>query len=162
MRGGWGGGSLMDGLMSPNEAASAMALVTYMVEPSSMLIGYSDRYRAIDLSRKSTIKQLIGKIASVGAGTDTSLPVKFAADQKMDFDAIVSFTDNNTWSGYGHVTEHLRNYQNKIGHPVRFLNAAMEANGSTDVDPTNPNMLELSGMSANTPQIISEFIAGRV
>jgi 60 kDa SS-A/Ro ribonucleoprotein len=166
MRGGWsgggGGGSLMEGLMSPNEAASAMALVTYMVEPNSVLIGYSDRYREIDLSRKATIKQLVGKIASVGAGTDTSLPVRFAAEKKMDFDAIVSWTDNNTWSGYGHVAEHLRNYQNKVGHPVRFLNAAMESNSSTDVDPTNPNMLELTGMDANTPKIISEFVAGRI
>lgn len=161
MRGGWSS-SVMDGLLTPHEAAAAMALVTYMIEPSSVLIGYSGKYSAIDLSRKARVNDLSRKIASHGSGTDTSLPVQYALDKSMDFDAIVSYTDNNTWSGSGHVTQYLRKYETRVGHPVRFLNVAMESGRSTDVDPTNPNMLELVGMDSNTPQIISEFIAGRV
>lgn len=163
--------SVMDGIMTPHEASAAMVLVNYMVEPNSVIVSYSDKYREITMSRKGTVMDLSRKIGSIGAGTDTALPVQYALDTKKDFDAIVSYTDNNTWAGggysyygsrTGHVTEVLRNYQNKVGHPVRFINASMEANRVTDVDPKNPNMFEVSGMDSSTPQVISEFIAGRI
>lgn len=168
------GGSVMSGIMTAAEAAAAMMLVTYMVEKNAVMIGYSTDYKDIPASRRTTINSLL-KHFGRGGGTNTALPVHYALDKNIDFDAIVSYTDNCTWAGYGsyygwggrrgragHVTEVLRDYQNKVGHPVRFANCSMEANRISDVDPSNPNMFEIAGLDANTPKIIGEFVAGRI
>jgi 60 kDa SS-A/Ro ribonucleoprotein len=105
-----------------------------------------------------------------GGGTNTALPVKYAMDKKLNVDAIVSYTDNETWagrgyyggrSGTGHVTEEMKMYVDKYGE-FKFLNCAMVASGTSDVDSKNPNMFELVGMDANTPRIISEFMQGNL
>lgn len=165
MQGLWGGSSVA-GVLSPAEAAAAMMFITYKVEPNAVLINYSTKYTEIAVSRRMTVNSLLNHFGR-GGGTNTALPLHYALDNKLDVDAIVSYTDNETWAGYygsraGHVTEVLRKYQNKVGHPVRFANVAMVANRITDVDPTNPNMFEIAGMDSQTPQIISEFVAGRM
>lgn len=172
MTGGWSGG-VMDGIMTPAEAAAAMMYITYRVEPHVEMIGYSDDIRVIKASRNMTVTSLLRHFGQ-GGGTNTALPIHHLLENKMDVDAVVSYTDNCTWgagSGYhygrgrsrsGHVTEVLRDYQNKVGHPVRFVNCAMEAGKSTDVDPTNPNMFEIVGLASDTPRIIGEFVSGRI
>lgn len=156
----WGEG-VMDGIMTAAEAAAAMMYITYKVEPHTVMIGYSGDYREIPVSRRMTMTSLLRHFGR-GGWTDTALPVKFVKDRGLDVDAIVSYTDNCTWSGHGHVTEHLRDYQHSVGHPVRFVNCAMEANRITDTDPANPNMFEIAGLSSSTPRVIGEFIAGRI
>jgi len=169
MTGGWGHG-VMGGIMTAAEAAAAMMFVTYVVEPNTVMIGYSDDIREIPVSRKMTVNSLL-KHFGRGGGTNTALPIHYVMEQKLDVDAIISYTDNCTWGARsyhghggrsGHVTEVLRDYQNKVGHPVRFVNCSMEANSVTDVDPSNPNMLEIVGLASNTPNIIGEFVAGRI
>lgn len=169
----WGGGNTVLGVMSPAEAAAAMMYITYRVEPNAVLISYSGNYKELPVSRRMTMTSLLKNFGHGGA-TNTALPLHYAIDKNIDFDAIVSYTDNETWAGRssyhygyrggrtGHVTELLRDYQRKVGHPVRFANVAMVANGVTDVDPTNANMFEIAGMDSQTPQVISEFVAGRI
>lgn len=175
MGGGYFSSSRVMGVLSPAEAAAAMMYITYKVEPKTVMISYSGDITEIKASRRTTMSSLLKQFGHGGA-TNTALPLHYALEQKIDFDAIVSYTDNETWagnSGYGyygsryktrsgHVTEVLRDYQRQVGHPVRFLNVAMVANGVTDVDPTNANMFEIAGMDSQTPQIISEFVAGRI
>lgn len=148
-------------ILTPAEAAAAMALVTIMVEPKAHLISFATYAREVNYSRRSTLNSLM-KMFGKGEGTDTSIPVQYVLNNNMDVDAIVSYTDNNTWAGRGHHTEYLSRYERKVGHPVRFVNVAMEANASTDIDPKNPNAMELTGFDADTPAMISEFVSGRL
>lgn len=173
----WGGSNRVMGVMSPAEAAAAMMYITYKVEPKAVMMTYSTDITEIKASRRMTMGSLLKQFGH-GGGTDTALPLHYALEQNIDFDAIVSYTDNETWAGgmhrssyygsrygtgrSGHVVELLRDYQNKVGHPVRFANVAMVANGVTDVDPKNGNMFEIAGMDSNTPKIISEFVSGRI
>lgn len=152
---------------SPAEVAAAMALVTYRVEPNSVLIGYSDGIREMKVSRRARIDGIVKHIGR-GGGTNTSLPVQYAMKNNLDVDGIVSYTDNNTWGAgswgwnrEGHVTEWVKKYVDRYG-PMRFVNVAFESNGITDVDPNNPHMFELTGCDANTPRIISEYLAGNL
>lgn len=160
---GWGARDLIGTVpnTSPAEVAAAMALVTYRTEPNSVLIGYSGDSRVMKVSRTRSRIDDIVKHVGRGGWTDTAQPVKFAKTQKLDVDGFVSYTDNCTWAGNGHVTEHLKKYADLYG-PARFINCAMECNGSTDSDPKNPYMFELTGLDANTPRLISEFLAGNI
>lgn len=168
---GWGRGGVMVGTVpntSPAELAAAMALVTYRTEPNSVLIGYSTSVREMKVSRTRSRIDSITKHIGHGGGTDTSLPVQYAMKNKLDVDGIVSYTDNCTWgaaSGYyhrgGHVTQWVKKYVDQYG-PVRFINCAMESNGITDVDPNNPYMFEVTGVDANTPRLISEYLSGNI
>jgi len=153
---------------SPSEIAAAMALVTYRTEPNSVLIGYSDGVREMKVSRTRSRIDSIMKHVGHGGGTNTTLPVQYAWNNKLDVDGIVSYTDNNTWgacsrgwNSNGHVTQWVNKYVDRFG-PMRFINCAMEANSITDTDAKNPYMFELVGVDANTPRIISEFLAGNL
>lgn len=153
---------------TPIMAAGAMALVTMAVEPNSHLIGFDSRVHEMRLSPRMRIDEVVRALARINGGaTDTALPVLYARTNNMQVDTIVSYTDNETWrnSGYGynrsgHVEE-VQKYTDKFG-PFKFLNCAMTATGTTDVDHKNPNMFELIGMDSSTPRIISEFTQGNL
>ena len=157
---------------NPLMAAAAFALVTLRTEPNAHLIGYDTSYHEMRISDRSRIDTVLRALAKHnGGGTNTALPVKYAADKKLRVDAIVSYTDNETWAGRGywgyghsrtgHVTEEVRAYADRYG-PFKFLNLAMTASGTTDTDRENENMFELVGMDANTPRIISEYVQGNL
>jgi 60 kDa SS-A/Ro ribonucleoprotein len=168
---GWMSRGSLAGGMSPAEAAAAMMMVNYRVEPNTVMIGYSDDIREIPASKRMTLNSLL-KHFGRGGGTNTALPAHYALENKLDVDVIVSYTDNCTWAGgfygwgrsarSGHVTEVLDRLQDRLGHEVKWVNCAMEANSSSDVDPNKTNMLELVGLDANTPRIIGEFASGRL
>jgi 60 kDa SS-A/Ro ribonucleoprotein len=152
---------------TPLMLSSAMALITYKVEPNAEFIGFDTNIRNLVMNRKDRIDTVNKRFEKYsGGGTNTSLPIKHA-NRYGPYDAVVSYTDNETWHHFGgwnssgHVTEHVNQYVNKHG-PVRFLNCATLTSGTSDVDPENPYMFELCGFSADTPKIISEYIAGNL
>lgn len=150
------------------EAAAAMALVNYRVEPNAILVGFANNIRELNVSKtKGSIRDISKHIGS-GGGTDTTLPVKYAMKKDLNVDAIVSYTDNVTWGagsmygwGNGHLTEWVNKYEKKYGR-TRFVNCAMSPNRFTDSDPTNPAMFEIAGLDSNTPTIISEILQGNL
>ncbi len=159
---------------TPIMAAGAMALVTLATEPNSHLIGFDTKYHEIGFTPKNRIDTIVERLSRHrGGGTNTNLPVQYAWDKKLDVDAIVSYTDGETWagqarySGYyrsiggGHVTEWVTKYADRYG-PFKFLNCGMTATGTSDVDSKNGMMFELTGMDANTPRIISEYVQGNL
>lgn len=173
MQGGWNGFVMGIPNFTPAEAACAMGLVLYKTEPNCHMIGYADDIREWKrLSQNIRIDDL-NKLVGRGGGTYTALPMHYVMEQNLDVDGIVSFTDNETWAGggggwgysrrrSGKVAELLPQYANSVGHPVKFINCAVTATRCTDTDPKNLDMFEVVGFDANVPQLIGEFLAGRV
>ena len=169
MSGTWSGYVMGIEGWTPIMAAGAMALVTMAREPNSHLIGFDSRVFEMNITAHSRIDDIVKALASIcGGATNTALPVHYARTKGMQVDAIVSYTDNETWAGRGfgrggtgHVVEEVEKYTDKFG-PVKFLNCAMTATGTTDVDRKNPNMFELVGMDSNTPRLISEYMQGNL
>jgi len=157
---------------TPIMAAGAMALVTLTVEPNSHLIGFDGQVHEMRITGKARIDQVVEALSRIrGGATDTALPVHYARSKGMKVDAIVSYTDNETWrnTGYGwgrnnmtgHVVEEVQKYRDQYGS-FKFLNCAMTATGTSDVDAKDEDMFELVGMDANTPRIISEYMQGNL
>ena len=169
MSGTWSGSVMGIEGWTPVMAAGAMALVTMTVEPNSHLIGFDGSVHEMRITGKARIDQVVQALSRIrGGATDTALPVHYARSKGMKVDAIVSYTDNETWrsGGYGyartgHVVEEVQKYRDKYGS-FKFLNCAMTATGTSDVDTKDEDMFELVGMDANTPRIISEYMQGNL
>jgi 60 kDa SS-A/Ro ribonucleoprotein len=147
------------------ELAGAMAMIHLRTEPNSVFMTYTTEARWSDkISARSSIGDAMKVLMSnyTPNGTDTSSPYRLLMRDRLDVDAVVSYSDNETWAGYGHSAQWHRDYTKSLGHPVRFVNCATSVNMSTDVDPGNPYMLEMTGFDASAPRAISEFLGGRL
>ncbi len=153
----------MDGWLSADVAA-AMAFITIKTDPNAVMMWFhtTSGFDTV-INRKSTLSEVTKHIQNLPrGGTDTGAPLARILADKVDVDAVVTYTDNETWAGKTHVVQLHKRLQDALGHEVRFINCATSANATTDVDPTNPNMLEMVGFDASAPRAISEFVAGRL
>jgi 60 kDa SS-A/Ro ribonucleoprotein len=169
-------GSAAGGLpISCREACAALALVTLNVEKDCEVIGFSDggqsnRYgfgsnsvaTRLDISPRRRLDDVCSYTASLGFGrTDCSLPMQWATKEKLDFDAIWTLTDNETWFGSVHPWQALKSYREKYG-PTQYGVVAMTATGRSIADPNDPSQIDISGFDTSVPQVISQFSAGLV
>jgi 60 kDa SS-A/Ro ribonucleoprotein len=93
-------------------------------------------------------------------GTDCALPMIWAHDQRIDVDAFVVYTDNETWAGSVHPAQALRAYREARGIPAKLIVVGMTSTGFTIADPRDPGMLDVVGFDTATPQLIAEFARG--
>jgi len=158
------GGNVIGTNMTPAKVAAAMMYITVRTEPNAVPICYSTAYKDLPVGRRSSLDEMLRAFGR-GGGTNTALPVQYALDKKLDVDAIVSYTDNETWADYGwnrngHVTQVHSHLEQRLGHEVKFVNCATTATQCTDVDPNKTSMFEMVAFSADTPRIISAIING--
>lgn len=150
----------LDGWISA-ELAGAMAFIHMKTEPNSMFLCFDTTARVTDrVHRMSSVQECIQFFRQRGGGTDTSSPLAYLQQNRIDVDAIVTYTDNVTWAGNHHVVGRYKELVQKLAHPVRLINCATSAHSTTDVDPTNSDMFEMAGFDASGPRIVSEFIRG--
>lgn len=93
-------------------------------------------------------------------GTDCALPIMHALQHKLEFDAFVVFTDNETWAGSIHPHQALRKYKEQMGIDAKLIVVGMTATDFSIADPDDPNMLDVAGFDSNVPTLINDFIGG--
>lgn len=94
-------------------------------------------------------------------GTDCSLPMRWALQQRLPVDTFVVLTDSETWAGPVHPVQALRDYRERMGISARLVVEAFVSNGFSIADPDDAGMLDVVGMDAATPQLIADFAADR-
>ena len=90
-------------------------------------------------------------------GTNCSLPMLEALRQKRHYGAFVVITDNETWQGSIKPHNALKMYESEMG-PSRMIAVSMTATRASIADPTADNMLDIVGMDANVPKLVTNFI----
>lgn len=143
--------------MSCSQAAGAMALVQYITEPNCHVMAFDTHFRALEMSKKMTVKAAMG-LARGGGGTDLALPVRYALDKEIVLDAFVIYTDSETWAGHRHLDSLYDEYRKKVNANVKMLVASMESNVYTVGDPNDPSVLQVVGLDASVPQVIASFL----
>ena len=147
--------------MSVREAAAAMMLVSMRADGETEFYGFSHELRQMHLP-DGGLSKLIDNVSNLPFGaTDASLPFIYAKNKRLDYDAVIVYTDNEVWDGR-HVDTVLEEYIQQVGHPVKLVVVGMSASEFTIGDPKNPDILNVSGMDANVPGLVSDFIAGRL
>lgn len=152
---------LANGVLSAREAVAAMALVTANVEPNYEIWGFSTTYKPLAISPRQRLDQVTSYMAGLPfGGTDASLPAKHAMKRRDKVDAFVVYTDSETWAGGEHPWQALRRYREATGIQAKQIVVGTTATDFSIADPTDPLQLDVVGMDAAVPTILSEFITG--
>jgi 60 kDa SS-A/Ro ribonucleoprotein len=140
-------------------ASAAMAMVTYKTEKSVAMVAFCDKIVPLDISRCTTLEGVVGKMSNLEFGrTDCAQPMIWATEKRVEADAFIVYTDNETWFGKIHPTQALKQYRKNFGIPAKLIVAGMTATEFSIADPADSGMLDVVGFDSSAPQIMSQFI----
>lgn len=173
--------------LSSFELEAALALVIQKTEPWTHTIGFTGYYgphmksrtwgygygaRAsstlagavteLHINPNKGLQDALRTVKGLPMGpTDCALPMVYATEKKLDVDAFVIVTDNDTWIGDVHPHEALNTYRRKMQKPdAKLIVLATQATPFTIADPSDPGMLDIAGFDSAVPGLINSFIAG--
>lgn len=173
--GSMGAGRVAGSPLTPREAAAAMALVLTSTEPRSVTTAFTSAGSSswaspanaknpislLPLQASMTLAQAIAMTSNLPFGaTDCALPMRYAAEKKLEVDCFVVLTDNETWAGDVHPVKALQAYRKQSGINARLVVVAMVSNGFTIADPNDAGMLDVVGFDTATPSVLSSFARG--
>jgi 60 kDa SS-A/Ro ribonucleoprotein len=162
--------------LSPRVASAAMAMATARIEPQFAVVGFTAAaggyggqwgggdvgLTSLPISPKQRLDDVLKLLNGLPfGGTDCSMPMIWAAKNKVVVDTFVIYTDNETWAGKVHPFQALREYRQKMGRPAKLVVVGMTATGFSIADPTDPGMLDVVGFDAAAPQVMADFTRGQ-
>jgi len=175
------GVSLGDLPISCREGTAAMAMVTARVEQDWEIVGFTSggRYSTIrtapaleggdmgltplGITPRQRMDDVVRQISNLDfGGTDCSLPMLWAKKHKRPFDAIIIYTDSETWHGGIHPFQALKDYRQVMGLDTKLIVVGMVATPFSIADPSDAGMLDVVGFDTAAPNIMSEFIKGNL
>jgi len=168
-------GSMIAGsCISAREGGAAMALITAATEPECEIIAFSAPAQGgyggmhgggepgitrVNLSPRMRLAEVIKRIEAIPmGGTDCALPMVWAARNKLNVSAFITYTDNETWAGNIHPAQALRQYRNDFVGDAKAVVVGMTSNGFTLADPNDRGMLDVVGFDTTVPAVIADFV----
>jgi 60 kDa SS-A/Ro ribonucleoprotein len=141
----------------PYEATAAMSMVTAAVEQNHHIMGFADTFRDLKIRPGMSLSDAMEKCHNNAFGaTDCSLPMQWAAKNKVAVDTFCVYTDNETNTGR-HASKEIENYRQKTGIPAKLVVIATSATKFSIANPDDAGMMDICGFDTSTPQIISDF-----
>ena len=145
------------------EGVAAMALVTEAVEDRTEIMAFSSGFVPLDISSRQRMDDVFRVMRGMPfQRTDCSVPMLYAMKNGLEFDAFIIYTDNETWSGNIHPAQALAEYRKKFVSDAKLVTVGMTSGGFSIADPKDPGMLDVVGFDTAAPNIISEFVSGRI
>jgi 60 kDa SS-A/Ro ribonucleoprotein len=161
--------------LTPRVASAAMALVTAATEERHAFVAFTDGSSGgragagqmkgitpLDISprwRLDTVLERTGRLPF--AGTDCSLPMRWALHARVEVDVFCVYTDSETWAGPVHPAQALREYRERSGIPARLVVVGMVSNGFSIADPDDAGMMDVVGFDTGTPAVLADFARTR-
>lgn len=140
------------------EAAAAMALITVRTEPEFWAFGFATEFRDLGITKRDSLNDVLAKTRGMNFGsTDCALPIRWARQQKVQADAVLVYTDNETYAGPTHAAAELQAYRREIG-PLKLGFIAFTATESSLANPNDAGCMNFVGLDASLPQAINAFI----
>jgi 60 kDa SS-A/Ro ribonucleoprotein len=159
--------------INAREASAAMALITAATEPDCEIIAFSAGAHGyggmhgggepgitrVNLSPRMRLAEVIQRIEAIPmGGTDCALPMLWAARNKLNVSAFVTYTDSETWAGNVHPAQALRQYRSQFVGDAKAVVVGMTSNGFTLADPNDRGMLDVVGFDTTAPAVIADFV----
>ncbi|HEY1801911.1 MAG TPA: TROVE domain-containing protein [Terriglobales bacterium] len=160
--------------ISAREGSAAMALVTAATEPECEIIAFSapgpGRFGGmhgggepgitrVDVSSGMRLADVIKRIESIPmGGTDCALPMLWAARNRLNVSAFITYTDSETWAGNVHPAQALRQYRSEFVGDAKAVVVGMTSNGFTLANPNDRGMMDVVGFDTSVPAVISDFV----
>jgi 60 kDa SS-A/Ro ribonucleoprotein len=159
----WASSFIKGTQISAAQAGAAMMLVMARTEKDYCTYAFSTGMQEIGITAKDTLESAMQKTSRMSAGgTDCAQPMLHATAKKMNIDAFVVITDNETWAGSVQPIQALKQYRNQCNKKeAALIVMGMVSNGFTIADPTDPFNLDVVGFDANVPVLVTDFIRGK-
>lgn len=162
--------------VTPRVGSAAMAMTTVRTEANYHVVAFSHGRRTgayprrsevhkgiytVPISKRQRLDDVCHTVAGLWAGgTDCALPMLWAAENKIDVDAIEIYTDSETKHGSIHPHQALERYRQKMGRDCKVVVVGMESNGFSIADPDDAGMLDVVGFDTAAPTLMFSFIKG--
>lgn len=154
--------------LTPRVASSAMAMATARVEKDFSVVGFTagnggsgTSLMPLSISSKQRLDDVLRTVDGLPfGGTDCSLPMIWAKQNKVPVDTFVIYTDNETWAGKVHPFQALQDYREKMGRRAKLIVVGMTATKFTIADPKDPGMLDVVGFDSASPRLMADFARG--
>ncbi|WP_437542509.1 TROVE domain-containing protein [Sorangium sp. So ce367] len=161
--------------LTPRVASAAMAMATARIEREYGVVGFSaasggyggkwgggvSGLMPLSISPEQRLDDVLRAVNGLPfGGTDCALPMVWAKRNRVEVDAFVIYTDNETWAGGVHPFQALREYRQAMGRPARLIVVGMTSTGFSIADPTDPGMLDVVGFDGAAPQVMADFTRG--
>jgi 60 kDa SS-A/Ro ribonucleoprotein len=145
--------------ISSCEAGAALSMVWAATEPECEVMGFADSFVSLGFHRKMSLSEATTKAQMRNFGrTDCAQPMLWAKAQKLDFDAFVVVTDNETWAGAIHPKVALDQYRKERVPGARQAVLGTCASEFTIADPGDPLTLDIAGFSSDVPVVLASFL----
>jgi len=145
-------------LGSPYEIGCAMAAILKRIDGGNVhVIDVDTKVHPSRITARTRLRE-IGSWQPSGGGTDLSLPFTHAAEVKLGVDGFALFTDGETWAGRQHASQALAAYRRQCNPGARVAVASMAAAGHSIAEPQDAGVLNIAGMDAALPMVMTGFI----
>ncbi|CAL2045150.1 unnamed protein product [Caenorhabditis brenneri] len=150
--------------LSCREAATGMSLITLHNEEHVKCVAFCDKLTELPFEKDWDIEKVHDHIDKLHFGsTDCALPMLWAIEKDLKFDVFIIYTDCETWFGDVHPFEAIQKYRQASGiHDAKVIVMGMQGNQFTIADPSDAGMLDIAGFDSAVPQIIHEFVIGKI
>lgn len=157
------GQTLMGSTLTAAEGVGAMAMATAAVEPH-MIVGFQDQIVPLTISPRQRLDDVVRHMRDTGRNwgrTDAAQPILLAMRQKIEVDAFVMYTDNESWVGSIQPVQALRQYRQVMGIPAKLITVGMTATHSTIGDTSDSGTLDVVGFDTSAPGVINSFVGDK-
>ncbi len=148
--------------VSSCEAAAVMSMVVARTEPQYHIMGFAHDFRDLKITAKDSLREAAAKAQTNFGATNIPLPMQWAQANKIEVDTFAVYTDGEVNVGTMHVCQALQAYRNAMGINSRLVVQAFTATNFSVADPIDPLMLDIIGLDSASPQLTSDFSAGRI
>lgn len=160
-------GSMSSPIMNTNiscrEAAMALALITARTEKFCEITAFGTDMIPVDITKKDRLSDAMRKTDYLPwAGTDCAKPMEWALKKKINADAFVMFTDNETWAGNQAPSQALTKFRKGMGIDAKMVVNGMTSTGFSIADSSDRGSLDVVGFDSATPTVISDFVRGDI
>lgn len=157
-------GCMANGLeLTCAQVSGAVAMFIARKEPYSMVRGFANTFKDLNISEKDSLPTVMNKISRQNFGsTDCSLPMVWSKENGVDFDTFIVVTDNETYAGRQHPDQALRAYRKSNVPDAKLAVLGVAATPFTIADPQDRGMMDFVGFDAAAPRVLADFSAGRL
>jgi len=158
--------------LSCAQISGALAMTIARTEPAHIIRGFTSEGRGwggatslsdLGISAKTPLATAMRAVQKSNfGGTDASLPMKWALENKVEVDTFVVITDNETYGGSSKPTQALKKYRDKTGIDARLAVLGVASTEFTIADPTDRGQMDFVGFDSAAPRVLADFSAGRL
>jgi 60 kDa SS-A/Ro ribonucleoprotein len=143
--------------LSCAQASGALAMVIARRNPAHEIRGFAGNFIDLGVTANDSLAEAMRKVQCNNFGcTNTSLPMRWAAKNRVKIDKFVVITDNEVNTGR-HPVRALRDYRSMVNPSAKLIVVGMVATRFTIADPEDPGMLDVVGFDAALPDLIRNF-----